>query len=230
MTLRLGASAAPRCSSSSSGSRAADLTLTREQWVSTIHPEDLEGVVLALGAAIDSGTRFQIEYRSLLLSGQVRWLSSRAQVLERYRRPRSPRHRHASATSPSASSSKRSCAYATESLNIAQSAAGLATFDFNFGRGSRICSDNFHALLGIPPSTKLDDLDLLLSRVHPDDVARSRSAPFADRPGRALVSLRIPRAARRRRRALDRREGDGVARRRRAQWCASPAPSSTSAT
>jgi len=72
--------------------------------------------------------------------------------------------------------------YATESLNIAQAAAGLATFDFNFARNSRICSDNFHTLLGIPPSTKLDDLNLLLSRVHPEDVARSRSAPLKTTP------------------------------------------------
>ncbi len=67
--------------------------------------------------------------------------------------------------------------YATESLNIAQAAAGLATFDFNFSRNSRLCSENFHTLLGIPRSTKLDDLNLLLSRVHPDDVERSRNAP-----------------------------------------------------
>ena len=35
-----------------------DLTLTREEWVATIHPEDLEAVVLALGAAIDAGTKY----------------------------------------------------------------------------------------------------------------------------------------------------------------------------
>ena len=114
--------------------------------------------------------------------------------------------------------------YATESLNIAQTAAGVATFDFDFRRNTRICSDNFRELLGIPPATSLEDLNRTLSRVHPDDFARVRSAPLETTPGGAVLSLRIPRAARQRRRALDRREGEGVARTHRATWSASPAP------
>src|ERR1700680_1217860 len=38
--------------------------LTREEWVATIHPGDLEAVMLALGVAIDSGNRFQVEFRA----------------------------------------------------------------------------------------------------------------------------------------------------------------------
>lgn len=64
------------------GLHSRDLTLTREEWVATIHPEDLEGVVLALGAALDSGTRYQCEYRTVLPNGEVRWLAGRAQVLQ----------------------------------------------------------------------------------------------------------------------------------------------------
>ncbi len=155
--------------------------LTREQWVGTIHPEDLEAVVLALGAAIDLGTKYQCEYRTLLLSGKARWLASRGEVLK------GPDGQPARAIGTITDVTERKeleekLGYATESLNIAQAAAGLATFDFNFRRNSRICSDNFHMLLGIPPSTKLDDLSLLLSRVHPDDAARSRSAPLETTP------------------------------------------------
>ncbi len=68
--------------------------------------------------------------------------------------------------------------HATESLNIAQTAAGVATFDFDFRRNSRICSDNFLELMGMPGTTPLEDLNLSLSRVHPDDFARVRSAPL----------------------------------------------------
>src|ERR1700693_2738216 len=39
-------------------------SLTREEWVATIHPEDLGAVVIELGAAIDAGTQYQAEYRS----------------------------------------------------------------------------------------------------------------------------------------------------------------------
>ncbi|MGB6309983.1 MAG: PAS domain-containing protein [Steroidobacteraceae bacterium] len=157
------------------------LSLSREQWVSTIHPEDMEGVVLALGAAIDTGTQYQAEYRTLLLNGEVRWLAGRAQVVQ----DADGRPIRAIGTVIDITERKEleeRLRYATESLNIAQAAAGLATFDFNFGRNTRICSENFHALLGIPPSTRLDDLKQLISRVHPDDVAHMRSAPIDTTP------------------------------------------------
>ncbi|HWG70501.1 MAG TPA: response regulator [Steroidobacteraceae bacterium] len=163
------------------GQTSRELTLSREEWVASIHPEDLETVVIELGAAIDAGAKYQSEYRTLLLNGEVRWLSSSGQVLkdaEGY--PARVIGTLCDITVRKQLEEK--LRYATESLNIAQAAAGLATFDFNFARNSRICSDNFHTLLGIPPSTKLDDLNLLLSRVHPDDVARSRSAPLETTP------------------------------------------------
>jgi two-component system, sensor histidine kinase and response regulator len=157
------------------------LQLSREEWVATIHPEDLEAVVLTLGAAIDLGTKYQCEYRTLLKDNQVRWLAGRGDVLK----DGEGRAVRAVGTINDITERKRleeQLQYATESLNIAQAAAGLATFDFNFGRNSRICSYNFHTLLGIPLSTKLDDLGQLMSRVHPDDIARLRSAPIDTTP------------------------------------------------
>jgi two-component system sensor histidine kinase/response regulator len=163
------------------GQQSRSQRLTREEWVASIHPEDLEAVVLELGAAIDAGTKYQSEYRTLRLNGEVRWLASRGQILN------DPEGYPARAIGTLTDITERKeleekLRYATESLNIAQTAAGLATFDFNFGRNTRICSANFHALLGIPPSIPLDDLGLLLSRVHPDDVKHSRSAPFDTTP------------------------------------------------
>jgi two-component system, sensor histidine kinase and response regulator len=155
--------------------------LSREEWVATIHPEDLEAVVLELGAAIDSSTRHQSEYRTLTPTGDARWLESRGEVVK------DTQGQPARIVGTISDITERKqleekLRYATESLNIAQAAAGLATFDFNFGQNTRICSVNFHSLLGIPPSTQLDDLNLTLSRVHPDDVARMRSAPIDTTP------------------------------------------------
>jgi two-component system sensor histidine kinase/response regulator len=159
------------------GQPSRRLTLTREEWVASIHPEDLEAVVVELGAVIDSGSKYQSEFRTLLLSGEVRWLACRGEILkEADGQPARAIGTIADITERKELEEK--LRYATESLNIAQTAAGLATFDFNFGRNSRICSDNFHGLLGIAPSTKLDDRNQMLSRVHPDDVARSHSAPL----------------------------------------------------
>src|SRR5580692_10691 len=163
------------------GQQSRDLMLTREEWVASIHPEDLEAVVVELGAAIDTAAKYQTEYRTLLMNGEIRWLACRGQVL--IDADGFPNRAIGTITDITERKQlEERLRYATESLNIAQTAAGLATFDFNFLRNTRICSDNFHTLLGIPSSTKLDDLDLLLSRVHPDDVARSRSAPIETTP------------------------------------------------
>jgi two-component system, sensor histidine kinase and response regulator len=151
-------------------------TLSRDAWVATIHPEDLEAMVVELGAAIDGGTPYQSEYRTLLLGGTVRWLLSRGQV----QNGADGRPMRVVGTLSDVTERKRledQLRSATESLNIAQTAAGLATFDFNFARHTLLCSDNFHALLSVPRSTPLDDLNRLIARVHPEDVARMRSAP-----------------------------------------------------
>ena len=155
--------------------------LARGEWVATIHPEDVESVVLALGSAIESGTKYECEYRTLLPTGEVRWLAGRADIVP----DDAGEPARAIGTLSDITARKEleeKLRYTTESLNIAQAAAGLATFDFNFARSTRICSENFHTLLGIPPSTKLDDLNLLISRVHPDDVARLRAAPIDTTP------------------------------------------------
>jgi PAS domain S-box-containing protein len=159
------------------GLECRDMSLTREEWLASIHPEDLESVVHALGDAIATGCGYETEYRTLTATGEIRWLAGRGQVLlgsEGY-------DSRAIGTITDITERKAledKLHYATESLNIAQTAAGVATFDFDLRRNSRICSDNFRELLGIAPATSLDDLNRALSRVHPDDFARVRSAPL----------------------------------------------------
>ncbi len=163
------------------GLECRDMSLSREEWLASIHPEDLEGVVHALSNAVASGGGYETEYRTLTANGEVRWLAGRGQVLlggEGY-------DSRAIGTITDITERKEledKLHYATESLNIAQTAAGVATFDFDFRRNSRFCSDNFRELLGIPPSTPLDDLNRALSRVHPDDFARVRGAPLETTP------------------------------------------------
>ena len=157
------------------GLSVRDQWLSREEWVATIHPEDLEAVVLELGAAIDAGTVYQSEYRALLISGEVRWLASRGRVLQ----DAGGKPVRIVGTLSDITQRKQleqRLHHATKSLDIAQAAAGLATFDFNIALNRHVCSANFHALLGIPPTTPLDDINGLIARVHPDDVARMRRA------------------------------------------------------
>jgi two-component system, sensor histidine kinase and response regulator len=157
------------------GLECRDMSLTREEWLASIHPEDLENVVHALGDAVATGSGYETEYRTLTATGEIRWLAGRGQVLlggEGY-------DSRAIGTITDITERKAledQLHYATESLNIAQTAAGVATFDFDFRRSSRICSGNFRELLGLDPATSLDDLNHALSRVHADDFSRVRSA------------------------------------------------------
>jgi len=163
------------------GLECRDMSLRREEWLASIHPEDLEGVVQALSDAVATGSGYETEYRTLTASGEVRWLAGRGQVLlggEGY--DSRAIGTITDITERKELEDKLHCA--TESLNIAQTAAGVATFDFDFRRNTRICSDNFRELLGIPPAISLEDLNRTLSRVHPDDFARVRSAPLETTP------------------------------------------------
>jgi two-component system, sensor histidine kinase and response regulator len=163
------------------GLECRDMSLTRDEWLASIYPEDLEGVVNALSDAVASGSGYETEYRTLTAGGEVRWLAGRGQVLL----GGGGYDSRAIGTITDITERKEledRLHYATESLNIAQTAAGVATFDFDFRRNSRICSDNFRELLAIAPNTSLEDLNKSLSRVHPDDFARMRSAPLETTP------------------------------------------------
>jgi two-component system, sensor histidine kinase and response regulator len=163
------------------GLECRDMSLSREEWLASIHPQDLEGVVLALSNAVATGSGYETEYRTLTASGEVRWLGGRGQVLL----GGAGYDSRAIGTITDITERKEledKFHYATESLNIAQTAAGVATFDFDFRRNTRICSDNFRELLGIPAAMSLEDLNRTLSKVHPDDFARVRSAPLETTP------------------------------------------------
>jgi PAS domain S-box-containing protein len=149
---------------------------TRDNWLATVHPDDYELLVDVLNDAIGTAAPFHCEYRALREGGGVRWLTVRGQVL---RDPEGLPGR-AIGTSTDITDRKRledTLRYATESLNMAQKIAGVATFDLDFGRNNFVASDAFHELLAIPPTTPLDDLDGIMAAVHPEDVERIRWAP-----------------------------------------------------
>ncbi|HMK85896.1 MAG TPA: PAS domain-containing protein [Steroidobacteraceae bacterium] len=159
------------------GLQSRSAPLTRQDWLATLHPEDYEPVVRSLNAALDCGGEFRAEYRALTLDGSVRWLEARGEV--------SPNVAELPArligTVTDITGRKRleeTLRQKTDSLTIAQAAAGVATMDLDYRRRSWICSDNFHELLNIPVSTQLHDLNGRLSRVHPSDLERIRRAPF----------------------------------------------------
>jgi two-component system sensor histidine kinase/response regulator len=151
------------------------LPFTRHDWLATIHPEDFERVIHALGSAIDGGAYFMAEYRTLLLDGSVRWLATRGEISN------DADGTPARIIGTVADITERKYLEAslrrkTESLTIAQTAAGVATMDLNFHGRNWFASDNLHQMLGIPAATQLNDLNGRLASVHPEDVERVRLA------------------------------------------------------
>ena len=159
------------------GIQPTDLTMTRDEWLATLHPADFEAVVAELNCAIATAGRFKANYRTVLLDGSWRWLEVRGDVLldaEGF-----PARAIGTITDISERKQfEQALSHATHSLNLAQAVAGVATMDLNFGAKSWLASDNFHELLNIPRSTRLDDLAGHLASVHPEDLEKIQSAPF----------------------------------------------------
>jgi two-component system, sensor histidine kinase and response regulator len=55
--------------------------ITQDQWLAFVHPDDLESLVSAFGAAVDSGGGYRAEYRIKRLDRSVRWVSSAGRVI-----------------------------------------------------------------------------------------------------------------------------------------------------
>ena len=58
----------------------------------------------------------------------------------------------------------------TESLTVAQTSAGVATFDIDVLQDTIFCSDNYFEFLAIPETSRASDRADFLARVHPDDI------------------------------------------------------------
>jgi PAS domain S-box-containing protein len=154
---------------------------TRDEWLATVHPEDFERVLLEISAAVASGGAFRAEYRSLQLDGRTRWLAARGQVL----RDAAGLPARAIGTVTDVTERKQledTLRYTTDSLNLAQAVAGIATFDLDFAHQRFVATPNYQELLGVPPETRLDDIDASIAAVHPADHEKIRTAPFLTTP------------------------------------------------
>jgi two-component system sensor histidine kinase/response regulator len=148
----------------------------RDDWLASVHGEDFESVVHALGHAIESGLNFDAEYRGRTLDGSVRWLASRGEIA----RGADGERARLIGTITDVTVRKRleeTLKQKAESLSIAQTVAGIATMDLDLSRQRWICSDNFYELTGLPPTATLVDWDARLRNVHPEDLERVRRAP-----------------------------------------------------
>jgi len=55
--------------------------ITQDQWLGLVHPDDLEPLVSAFAAAVESGGAYRTEYRIQRLDRSVRWVGSAGRVI-----------------------------------------------------------------------------------------------------------------------------------------------------
>jgi PAS domain S-box-containing protein len=160
-----------------------DRTLSQNEWLSTIHPEDFAAFVEQFSDAVENNGAYQSEYRGLLPDGRVRWLAGRGRVL--LEREGTARRLIGTITDITDRKDLEARLRATsESLRVAQAAAGVGTCDLNVREGRGFATENFFDLLDIPRDTRLDRLGFALDRVHPEDVERTQRAPLETTPER----------------------------------------------
>jgi two-component system, sensor histidine kinase and response regulator len=56
-------------------------SITQDQWLALVHPDDLESLVSAFAAAVQSGGAYRAEYRVQRLDRSVRWVGSAGRVI-----------------------------------------------------------------------------------------------------------------------------------------------------
>ncbi len=173
------------------GFECRDMCLSREEWLASVYPEDLEGVVRTLSDAIAQGGGYETEYRILTTSGEMRWLAGRGQVL-----PGTGGYDSRIIGTITDITERKELEdqlrHATESLNIAQTAAGVATFDFDFRRNSRICSDNFRELMGLARIDTARGFESHAGQGAPRRLRARAQRALGNHRRQSQLSLRIP--------------------------------------
>jgi PAS domain S-box-containing protein len=164
------------------GIETASQTLSQDQWLASIYPEDLETFVEHFSLAVCRGGQYETEFRSLWPDGTVHWLAGGGRILNDD--DGAAARVIGSVTDITDRKHLEERLRKTgEILNIAQSSAGVATFDFNLLNQDWVSSDNYFDLLGMPRDTRPLDRDGFLARVHPDDVERIRTPAFQESAG-----------------------------------------------
>jgi two-component system sensor histidine kinase/response regulator len=149
-------------------------TITQDQWLAIVHPDDLEALIAAFGDAVGRGGSYSAEYRVQRPDRRLCWVSGSGRVIVDEAREAS-RIVGSIVDITARKAAEADLKSVADSLSLAQTAGGVATFDMDLRSGKARHSDNLPALLGLHPSVKLRRRDLWIDAVHPDDRAKAKS-------------------------------------------------------
>jgi two-component system sensor histidine kinase/response regulator len=155
------------------GLPAGTTTITQDQWLGLVHPDDLVALATAFGDAIAAGGSYAVEYRVQRPDRTVCWVSGSGRVIVDEAREAS-RIVGSIVDITARKSAEADLKNVADSLTLAQAAAGVATFDMDVRTGTMRHSDNLPELLGLHRTIRIRR-DLWIDAVHPDDRARAKT-------------------------------------------------------
>ncbi|MGE7368791.1 PAS domain-containing protein [Neorhizobium sp. NPDC001467] len=136
--------------------------VSTDHFFTSIHPDDLIKVKIAVAGILAGSEVFSKEYRLRRHDGGYRWVHANGRaVLDENDQPI-----RFVGVLVDITEQKR----ATEQLRIAQLAGGIGTFEHTIGYGTMRVSEQFCRLFGLHP-TKLLPVRTLNDLIHPDDAA-----------------------------------------------------------
>lgn len=131
-----------------------------DRFFTSIHPDDLKRVKVAVAGILAGSEVFSKEYRLLRNDGGYRWVRSSGRAI----RNADDKPVKFIGTLVDITEQKR----VDEQLRIAQSAGGIGTFEYIVGYGTISVSEQFCRLFGLHP-TKILPVRNLNDLIHPDD-------------------------------------------------------------
>jgi PAS domain S-box-containing protein len=146
-------------------------------WLSTVHPDDLEGMLDLLREATDRGAPYELQYRFVRPDGEEIWVRDRAMP---YRDPSTDDRRWMGTIEDITARVAAEQALETSALRYATLLENLPAvvyeMDPDDDRRTRYVNRNIVDLLGYSMDEWLDQPDLWVEVLHPDDRERELAA------------------------------------------------------
>jgi PAS domain S-box-containing protein len=149
----------------------SEVGLSYEQWLERIHPGDRTTLDAGRVGALQTGSSWETEFRVIWPDGSTHWLFSKGKVLrDGYRN--SIRTVGVNMDITERKQAEENLRSSQRRLELAQAAAGVATYDWDFRALVGHCSKEFPAMYGLPPSEIGPPYEQWVEMIHPEDRTR----------------------------------------------------------
>ena len=146
-----------------------------DEYLSRLHRDDAERVGREIRRGIESQQGFDIEYRLVLPSDEVRWAHARGEFLSTSSSGKEPMLVGYCQDITEQKLRLDAIQRGREQLAEAERQAHLGSWSYDVQADEIVCSDELYRILGIE-ATDAPAFELYSARVHPDDLARIHAA------------------------------------------------------